>query len=374
MIVRQYGMKRKFSPDDRNYVRIALSLAKKGKRRVSPNPMVGCVLVKDGAIVGRGYHEYFGGPHAEVNALRHAGARAAGSTMYVTLEPCNHSGKTPPCTRAIIASKVKRVVVAALDPDAKVRGKGIRALREHSIQVSVGLLRRQAEKLNAEYVESRADHRGFVMVKAALSADGKIAARTGDSKWITSEKSRAWVHKLRSRVDAVIIGRKTAVRDNPHLTSHGVGRNPVRVILDPSLKTPAKHRVFNADAPTIVFSMIGANDRKAEMLRRKRIMVVPLADHSSRFNMKEVMKKLRQFSLNKILIEGGGETIGSAFEAKIVTDVAFFLAPIIIGGRDARSAVEGSGVERVTRGVKLKNMDVKSIGRDVLITAKVDKK
>ncbi len=360
-----------FNTIDRKYMQLALSLATKGRRKVSPNPLVGCVIVKDGVIAGLGYHGYFGGPHAEVVAIKNADTKAAGSTMYVTLEPCDHIGKTPPCTRAIIAAKVARVVVATLDPDSKVRGNGVRRLRKHGIQVNVGLLGEQARKVNSAYVRSRKIDRPFVMVKAAMSADGKIATRTGDSKWITSDRSRVWVHKLRSNVDAVVVGAGTAIHDNPHLTSHGAGRNPVRVILDPHLKTPFSHHVFDGQTPTIVFYRKSMVSRRVETLRRSKIMTVPLTMRDDRFDMREVISKLRTFSLNRILIEGGGETIASALEAGVVTDVAFFVAPAVIGGREAKTSVEGWGVDKVHKAVRLRKVKAKKIGRDILITAKI---
>lgn len=352
-------------------MRLALFLAKKGGEKVSPNPKVGCVVVKDGMIVGRGYHQYFGGPHAEINALSEAGLRAKGSTLYVTLEPCDHSGKTPPCTDSIIRAGVKRVVVAASDPDSKARGRGLRKLRTKSIEVSLGLLKKEATELNADYIRSRITQKPCVVVKAAMSADGKIATRTGDSKWISSRQSRAYVHRLRSTVDAIIIGSETAVRDNPHLTSHGEGRNPVRIVLDPHLRIPIGSRVFDDRAPSIVFFASGQKGKTLRLLRQKKVMTVNLRQRQGRFGLRDVIAKLRQYSLNRIMIEGGGETIASAFEDRVVTDLYLFVAPCIVGGRNARTPVEGPGVTNVRSAVKLRGARMKKIGSDFLLIAKV---
>jgi diaminohydroxyphosphoribosylaminopyrimidine deaminase/5-amino-6-(5-phosphoribosylamino)uracil reductase len=236
---------------DTGFLRRALLLAARGKEKVFPNPMVGCVIVNDGTIVGEGYHEYFGGPHAEINALRQAGNKANGATLYVTLEPCSHWGKTPPCTDAIIAAGIKKVIACMTDPNPSIAGQGFKKLLKHSIEVSEGILRASAEKLNSAYIHSLKHRKPYVVIKAAMTLDGKIATATGDSKWISSERSRAYVHKLRSSLNAVVVGVGTVVRDNPHLTSHGRGRNPVRVVIDPQLRTPLTSHILDGEAPTV---------------------------------------------------------------------------------------------------------------------------
>ena len=220
---------------DVRFMKRALLLARKGEGSVAPNPMVGCVVVKGGRIVGEGYHQRFGGPHAEVIALSRAGDRAAGSTLYVTLEPCDHFGKTPPCTNSLLAAGVARVVVAMLDPNPRVRGRGISRLGRNSVRVSTGVMRSEARSLNAPYVRSLKE--GGVIAKAAMSLDGKITTVRGESKWITSRASRIMGYRTRSSVDAVLVGRGTVQQDDPELTSHGSGRNPVRVVIDPSFRT-----------------------------------------------------------------------------------------------------------------------------------------
>ncbi len=357
--------------DDSKFMRIALSLAKKGGGKVWPNPRVGCVIVNEGRIVGRGYHQYFGGPHAEVNALEQAGDKTFGATMYVTLEPCNHFGKTPPCSEAIINAGIKRIVIATLDPDKKMRGKGLRRLRENSIKISHGLLKGQAHTINLAYMKSRKGNSTKVVVKAAMSADGKIATRTGDSKWISSSQSRIIVHKLRSGMDAIIVGSNTVLRDDPLLTSHGAGRNPVRVILDSRLKSPIVSRVFDKKAPTIVFFSNSTNRKKLNALRRKDILTVQMSSRNNRMNFGKVISKLRQFSLSRVLIEGGGETIASAIESGKVTDLVLFISPKIIGGRNAKTPVEGLGIAHVRDCIVLHVPKMKRIGPDFMLTAKL---
>jgi diaminohydroxyphosphoribosylaminopyrimidine deaminase / 5-amino-6-(5-phosphoribosylamino)uracil reductase len=355
----------------RKYMRMALSLARKGRDRVFPNPMVGCVIVNDGSIVGRGYHERFGGPHAEINALAQAGRNAKGSTLYVTLEPCNHTGKTPPCTDAIIKAGIRHVVAAALDPDTKVSGKGLRRLSKNSIRISSGLMKKEAMKLNNAYVNSRKAAKKQVIVKAAMSIDGKIATRTGDSKWISSGHSRAIVHELRSRVDAIVVGSNTVLRDNPRLTSHGVGRNPVRVVLDSHLRIPLRSRVFDGKAPTIVFFADANLQNRLAAFRKRNIITVRMPRGSNGMLLKDVIAKLRQFSLNRILIEGGGEIIASAFESGFVTDVVLFVAPKIIGGRTAKTVVEGIGVAKVRNALVLRDSRIIRVGPDWMLTARI---
>jgi diaminohydroxyphosphoribosylaminopyrimidine deaminase / 5-amino-6-(5-phosphoribosylamino)uracil reductase len=355
---------------DARFMKHALSLARRGRKMVRPNPMVGCVIVRDGSIVGQGYHEYFGGPHAEVNALKEAGSRAKGSALYVTLEPCDHSGKTPPCTRAIIAAGVTRVVVATTDPNPKVRGKGILRLRRNSIRVSSGVLGAENRSLNREYVALRRGP-GCVIAKAAMTLDGKIAARGGDSKWITSKQARSFAHRTRATVDAVVVGRGTVQRDNPSLTSHGLGKNPVRVVIDPHLKLSPASKVFNRDAPTIIVHATKADQHRLEKFKKKRILAVRLPMYRGKIPFNLIIRKLQDYGLRRILIEGGGETIAAAFEANVVTDVMFFIAPKILGGRDARTPVEGPGASALPYATMLTKLKARSVGPDILLTARV---
>lgn len=351
-------------------MRLALALAKKGKGKVSPNPMVGSVVVNNGTIVGKGYHEYFGGPHAEMNALREAGDKAMGSTLYVTLEPCNHFGKTPPCTESIIKAGVTRVVVAVRDPNPKMNGKSLERLEEQSIEISKGILAVEARRMNAHYFKLRHDQRRQVIIKFAMSVDGKIATRRGDSKWISCETSRAFVHRLRSEMDAVIVGANTATIDDPELTSHGMGRNPVRIVIDPCLKVPLKSRLFDGTAPTIVFYTSAQRERKRSALEKEKIFAVRMKGRDGRIDFQDIIERLNNYSIFKVLIEGGGETIASALEAGVVTDVLAFISPKIIGGKNAKTPVEGSGVGEVRNAPQLLNPKITKIGTDFLLHAR----
>ncbi len=356
---------------DVRFMKTALALGAQGKGLVHPNPLVGCVIVKDGKVVGKGYHEYFGGPHAEVVALRQAGKLARGATLYVTLEPCSHVGKTPPCVDAIIRAKIRRVVIAARDPNPVVRGKGLRKLLRHSVKVTEGLLSVKAQKLNAGYNRRVRKRRESVIVKFAMSTDGKIATRTGDSKWISSEPSRRLVHQLRSTVDAVVVGSRTAIVDNPALSSHGRGPNPVRVVIDPNLRIPLGRKVFDSSAATIVMHASRKSNTKLGQLRKRHVMTVRLSRRRKEIPFSKIIHTLRKFGLGSILIEGGGETIASALEMGVVTDVYAFIAPRIIGGASAVTPVAGTGVARVGDALELSRIRVKKVGTDFLLTAKV---
>ena len=356
---------------DTHYMMRALSLARRGAGKVAPNPMAGCVIVKDDRIVGEGYHGYFGGPHAEVIALSRAGARAKGSTLYVTLEPCNHFGKTPPCTSAIIAAGVARVVVAMTDPNPRVRGRGISSLRRSSIRVLLGLMGAESRSLNEAYLHSAKTGKRCVIAKAAMSLDGKIATPNGSSQWITSKPARTLAYRTRSAVDAVIVGSSTVRRDNPSLTTHGIGQNPVRVVIDPDLKTPIRSNVFNNEAPTILVHSVKGHSQKLDVLKHKRILGVYFLKRRGKIQFREIIKKLQDFGIRRVLIEGGGETIAAAFEANVVTDVMFFIAPKILGGRSAKTPVEGLGVRALADATRLLGMKARSIGPDILLTAKV---
>lgn len=353
---------------------LALSLAANGRGKVDPNPMVGCVIVNNGSVVGTGYHEYFGGPHAEVNALSNAGARAYGATLYVTLEPCNHWGKTPPCTDAILSAGIRRVVAAMADPNPRITGKGLKRLRENGITITVGIRQREACRLNREYVHRFLSRRApRVTVKAAMSLDGKIATRNGESKWITGQKARDYVHRLRSTYDAIMVGINTVIRDNPALTSHGMGNNPVRVIIDPRLRTPLRSRILDGEAPTIILHAEGVPASRARGLRDRQALLVPMKTSKGRISFAAIVKRLNGFDLYRILIEGGGETIAEALESNIVNDVLFFVAPKIIGGREAITAVEGNGIPWMDTVRKVRHMKTVRIGSDLLISGDVEK-
>jgi len=358
---------------DIRFMKLALKLAAKGRLNTFPNPMVGCLIVKNGKAAGFGFHEYFGGPHAEINALKMAGKRSSGATMYVTLEPCNHWGKTPPCTNAIINSGIKRVVVASKDPNPLVSGKGIEGLISKGIEVNYGVLANLERALNTRYRKHIIGrHKPHCIAKAAMTFDGKISTETGDSKWISSDISRRFVHKLRSEADAVIVGIGTVIKDNPLLTSHGAGNNPVRVIIDPKLNVPLSSNVLNTkQAATIVVHSVTENSNKLELLSKKGVILIRVPKIKDSINFKHIINILCKMHIYKTLIEGGGETISSAVESASINEFYMFISPKIAGGRHAKTPVEGTGIKRITDAVPIKSWKMSKIGRDFLIKARI---
>ena len=349
---------------DKKYMQIAIDLAQEGYGKVYPNPKVGCVIVKNDKIVGSGYHKYFGGNHAEINALEKAGVNAKDADLYVTLEPCNSYGKKPPCTQSIIRAGIKRVFAAVKDSNVS----GCREILEKcGIEVHYGLLSKQAKNLIKDYLVHLKE-KPKVSVKAAMTLDGKIATYNYDSKWITSEKSRDYVHKLRTKYDAVLVGTNTALKDNPSLTSHDKGRNPVRVVMDFDLKLPGKLNLFDASALTVI---LYSQEKPRNFVRKPNVLFVPVNAREAKKDFTVIIKKLNSLGLKTILIEGGGETISSALFSNAVDDIFFFIAPKIIGGRNAVSAVSGKGVIKIKEAIKIKNMKIRKIGADLLVTGKI---
>ena len=351
-------------------MRRALELAEQARGRTSPNPMVGCVVVRDGRVIGEGYHEKAGGPHAEVNAIAQAGD-VAGATLYVTLEPCCCEGRTPPCTDLIIKHKPARVVVAMRDPSPQVSGEGISQLRDAGIQVDVGVLEEQARALNEVFCKYATTGMPFVIAKCGMSLDGKIATRTGDSRWVTGEASRRIVHELRNEMDAIMVGSRTVMLDDPSLTTRldeGEIRDPVRIILDAGSYLDASPRVFHIDsnAPTWVAVPEGRNFGGAD-----EVLHTPAG--SGGLDIGLLMRELARREITSVLVEGGGTTLASAFEAGVVDKVLFFVAPKIIGGADAVTAVEGEGAARIEDAIELERMRAKPVGEDILIEAYVKK-
>jgi len=366
------------SKDELKLVKRAISLARKGSFRVSPNPLVGCVLVKKGEVISEGYHQYFGGPHAEVNALRKAGAKAKGSTMYVNLEPCCHYGKTPPCTEAIIKAGIKKVVIGMVDPNPLVNGKGIKELEKRRIGVRLGILERECARLNEHYIKYTTQKLPFVILKSAMSLDGKIATQSGDSKWITSASSRKYVKRLRSQVDAILVGIETVLKDDPELLSSISGKKPVRIVLDSRLRIPLNAKVLNSQAPTIIVTRRGVGKKRIATLDSRGVEILQIPkwkEHPQRgFDLKVLMKKLAQRGINSLLIEGGGKVNASALEMGLVDKVLFFIAPKIIGGRDSITPVEGNGVRKVDDAILLREIKLKRFGEDILVEAYVQNK
>ena len=320
---------------DEKWMRRALELAAKGRGYTSPNPMVGAVLVRGGRRIAEGYHQRYGQPHAEIEALARAGTRTRGSTLYVTLEPCSHWGKTPPCVDSITRAGIKRVVAAMQDPNPLVSGKGFAALKRHGISISKGILQKESAYLNRAFVTWVKEKRPFVTVKVASSLDGRTATNRGESKWITGEKARRAGHDLRAQVDAIAVGAGTVIQDNPSLTAHGRGRNPVRVIFAGRRRLPARANIFNKSAPTWVVKSPRGNA-----------------------GIRQALSDLAQKGITHLLVEGGQTLQQSFFEAGIVDEVVWYLAPVIIGNS-----------KHLKDAVRFEQMKVERIGPDLEIKA-----
>lgn len=359
--------------DDVRWMQRALRLAARGRGATSPNPMVGAVILKGPRVAGEGCHRRAGGPHAEIFALRRAGRAARGATMYVTLEPCCHHGRTPPCTDAIIAAGLARVVVACPDPNPRVNGRGLRQLRRAGIEVKLGVLREEAQRLNRAYLKHTESGLPMVSLKAAMSLDGKIATARGESKWITGERARAYGRRLRSHHDAVLVGVGTVLADDPELTVR-IGRrpSPLRIVLDSRGRTPPTARLLSADErPPVV-----AVTRLAPAARRKRLEragaeVWVLPSSKGGVSLRALMKRLGDLGVQSVLVEGGGKAAAGALAAGLVDRVYFFLAPRIIGGATAPTSVEGDGARRLADAWRIERLQVRRIGEDLLITGDV---
>jgi diaminohydroxyphosphoribosylaminopyrimidine deaminase/5-amino-6-(5-phosphoribosylamino)uracil reductase len=359
------------SARDEQFMRRALELAERGLGRTSPNPAVGSVVVRDGVIVGEGSHERAGEPHAERIALANAGEAARGAEIYVTLEPCCHHGRTPPCTDAIIEAEVARCVYAMQDPDPRCAGGGAAALREAGIEVESGLLRDEARTLLAGYIHHRRTGRPLVTLKLAMSLDGRIATRTGDSQWISGEQSRRIVHQMRDRCDAVMVGVGTVLADDPSLTTRDVpdGRDALRVIADSRARTPEDARVVRqeSDAGCLIACTEHAPPDRVRALPDAGAEVLVLAEDDGRVALPALMDALGQRGVLEVLLEGGGGLAAGALQAQVVGRVMLFYAPLIIGGRDAVPGVGGEGVERVADAVRLQDMTTRRVGEDLLV-------
>lgn len=348
----------------------ALELAARGRGFVEPNPLVGCTLARGAEIIAEGWHRRFGGPHAEIEALRLAGSRAHGATMYVTLEPCCHHGKTAPCTDAIIAAGVRRVVVAAGDPFPEVAGGGLAALRAAGIEVVAGIAEDEALRQNAPYRMLLKAGRPWVIGKWAMTLDGKIATRTGDSRWISSEASRAVAHAMRGRVDAVLVGRGTVERDDPLLTARPAGpRVARRVVLDSRARLPLTSRLVAtaAEAPVLVACGAQAAAGRRTKLERAGCEVLVLPGDDRRARLGALLAELGRRRLTNVLVEGGGEVLGSFLDAGWLDEVHVFIAPLVIGGRDATTAVAGEGCEQISSALRLERPEVSHIEGDVYL-------
>ena len=372
---------------DTDYMRLALRLARRAYGRTSPNPMVGAVVVKAGKILGPGWHHRAGEPHAEIEALREVakqGRTAKGGTIYVTLEPCCTHGRTPPCTDAIIAAGIQRVVVGATDPNPQHAGRGFAILQRAGIEVVQGVLAAECTQLNEAFNHWIVRRTPLVTVKAAMTLDGKIATASGESKWITGERARAYGMKLRQGSDAMLVGISTVLADNPSLTIRTNGRTPVRplrrIILDSLARTPITAKVVtdeHASLTTIVVSDQAPKKRVSALAKRVTVLVAPLAKRSSSatrpssLDLRWLLKYLGKAGITSLLVEGGGEVNASFLLGGLAQRVAFFYAPKILGGRDARKAVAGDGVERLSEVIALTDLRWQKLGPDLLLTARV---
>lgn len=357
---------------DRFYMQMALDLAAQGTGFTSPNPLVGAVVVKGQKVVGRGYHERFGGPHAEVNALHQAGDQARGATLYVTLEPCNHTGKTPPCTEKILAAGIRRVVVAMTDPNPGVKGGGNAYLRHSGIDVLDGLEEEAARRQNAFFIKHIRTGLPFVILKCAATLDGRIATRTGDAHWVSGPQSRQFVHELRHTVDAILVGVDTVKTDDPSLTTRlpdGNGCDPTRIILDTHLSIPLNARVLTqaSNAATIIVTGPEVSDTARREVIAGGARVLTCACRDNRIDMAALMETLGAEGIASVLVEGGSRVSGSALRAGIVDKIYFFYAPKLLGGDDGVPISRGPGQERMQDCLNVEGVTVHRFGSDVMI-------
>ncbi len=360
--------------NDKDYMALALENARKGRGQTSPNPLVGAVIVKDGKIIAQGHHEYYGGLHAERNALKNCTEDPAGATMYVNLEPCCHYGKTPPCTEAIIENKIGRVVIGALDSNELVAGQGVTFLQAHGIEVEVGVLQEQCHKLNEVFYHYIATKRPFVIMKYAMTADGKIASQTGDSKWITNELSRHQVHRDRSRYQAIMVGVNTVIKDDCELTSRIEGScNPIRIICDTNLRTPLTSQVVTTakQVPTYIATCVVENSLKLPYQQAGcRIIEVPKQD--GHVDLQALMSILGRQGIDSIYLEGGAILNYAALQARIVTKIQTYIGMKMIGGKAALTPVGGEGIKMMNDAIRLKNADIRQFDGDILIESEVE--
>ncbi len=350
----------------------ALTLAAQAQGRTSPNPMVGAVIVREGEIVGEGYHQKAGDAHAEIQALNQAKESAEGATMYVTLEPCCHWGRTPPCTESVIRAKLADVVVAMKDPNPQVAGNGIRQLEEAGILVQVGLCEKESRQLNEVFIKYITTQRPFVILKSAISLDGKIATASGESQWITSEASRLKGHEVRAQVDAILVGVGTVLQDNPSLTARLPKRqneDPIRVVVDSRGRTPLGAKVFNpnSNSGTLIAVTEDALSEKIEAFKATGAEVLIVAKKDGRVCLRALMWELGQRGITSVLIEGGGEINAAALRAGVVDKLMFFIAPKLIGGKDALGPIGGVGIARLAEAFELRDANISQIGADFLI-------
>ncbi|MFW6381692.1 MAG: bifunctional diaminohydroxyphosphoribosylaminopyrimidine deaminase/5-amino-6-(5-phosphoribosylamino)uracil reductase RibD [Bacillota bacterium] len=364
---------------DKKYMKLALKLAEKGEGFTSPNPLVGAVVVKDNQIVGQGYHRYYGGPHAEIYALDQAGSRARGATLYITLEPCSHFGKTPPCADRVITSGVSRVVVAHRDPNPRVVGRGIQKIRNTGIKVKTGVLADEARELNKAFIKYMTADHPYVYLKTAQTLDGYLATATGDSRWITNQQARLEGHRLRHRVDGILVGINTVLADNPSLTtrldkSGSTGQDSLRIILDSRLRTPLTARIVNQESPAKTLIVIDSGvDRvqREPFLEKENVEILPLElNKQGRIPLAQLLKELHDRQLLSLMVEGGGTINHSFLKEGLIDEIYCFQAPVIVGGSDGVPVFKGEGQEKMEMVDRLKDVDYRQLGDNILLTGK----
>jgi diaminohydroxyphosphoribosylaminopyrimidine deaminase / 5-amino-6-(5-phosphoribosylamino)uracil reductase len=367
--------------DDSRFLGLTLALAARGAGQTTPNPMVGAVVVRGGRVVGKGYHTRAGAPHAEAVALAQAGARARGAVLYVNLEPCCHFGRTPPCVDAIVDAGVREVVASMRDPDPRVRGRGFRALRAAGVRVRSGSLLRAARRLNEEFVRRAAAGRPFVTLKAGMSLDGRIATRSGESKWITSPRARAEGRELRLEHDAVMVGVNTVLSDDPRLTvrggrgaraDHPEAARPVRVVLDARLRTPPRARLLsNGGPPVIVMTLRGASAARRRRLERRGALVIEAPGRNGRIAVGQALRELSRRGIASVLVEGGSEVLGALLDARLADRVVLFVSGRLLGGRGAVPVFGGRGTARLRHAARMDRITVRPVGPDFRIEGKL---
>lgn len=353
---------------DIKYMERALELAVLGEGAVNPNPLVGAVVVKDNKIVGEGYHKKFGGPHAEVFALEMAGENACGADIYVTLEPCSHYGKTPPCAKKIIEMGIKRCFIASLDPNPLVAGRGIKMLREAGIEVITGVMEKEALELNRVFMKYISEKKSYLFLKCAITLDGKIATKTGSSKWITNEFSREKVQKLRNKYLGIMVGINTILKDNPSLNCRMEnGRNPYRIVVDPKIQIPLESNILNFEDKKniIVTSVINKDSEKVKKLLEKDVQFIFL--EGEEFKIADILKETAKLGIDGILLEGGSFLISKAFKEKEIDGGEIFIAPKILGDNSAIPFIQGFDIENIADGILLENVKFNSYGNNISV-------
>lgn len=356
---------------DLKHMKRALSLARKGMGKTSPNPAVGCVIVKDGVVIGEGWHKKAGGPHAEIFALEMAGTAARNADVYVTLEPCCHSGKTPPCSEALIAAGVKRVFAAMADPNSKVNGNGFRALEKAGIITECGLMEDEARALNLAFIKHVTTGLPYVIYKCAMTLDGKIATFTGESRWISGAESRRFVHRLRSRCDGVMVGVDTIIADDPQLTvRHVRGKNPWRIIVDSTLRTPESVNVSSESlAQKTIIATTEQNPRVHLRYLQRGVSILVCRERNGKVDMEDMLKQLGERNIQSILLEGGSRVAGEALKQGLIDECIFFYAPKVIGS-DGFSPLAITGISSMDKALIFTDVSVQKAGPDIIITAR----